>query len=93
MYYISSYDRYKLEEEFKRCTMEDDYPNPADWFNRIDEINMKLSNIDSGKYITSKDDIKLQIRMNLPEEIYSEVISRFKDYANMSLKEVKTEIK
>ena len=31
--------------------------------------------------------------MNLPEKVYSEVITWFKDYANMSLKEVKKEIK
>ena len=47
-------DRYELEQEFKRCTMEDDYSKPTDWFNRIDEINTKLSNINSGKYIKSE---------------------------------------
>ena len=73
--------------------MEDDYSNLIDWFNRIDEINTKLSNIDGGKYIKSEDDIKPKIRMNLPEEVYSEVITSFKDYANMLLKEVKKEIK
>ena len=31
--------------------------------------------------------------MNLPEEVYSEVITSFIDCANMSLKEVKKEIK
>ena len=31
--------------------------------------------------------------MHLPEEAYSEVITSFKDYADMSLKEVKKEIK
>ena len=31
--------------------------------------------------------------MNLPEEVYSEVITSFKDYANISLKEVKKVIK
>ena len=31
--------------------------------------------------------------MNIPEEVYSEVITLFKDYANISLKEVKKEIK
>ena len=31
--------------------------------------------------------------MNLPEEVYSEVITSFKDYGNMSLKAVKKEIK
>ena len=67
-------DRYELEEKFKRCTMVDDYSNPTDWFDRIDEI-------------------KLQIRMNLPEEVYSEVITLFKDYANISLKEMKQKIK
>ena len=79
-------DRYKLEEKFKRCTMEDTYGNPTDWFNRQDEIKTKLSNIDGGK---TENDIKLQIRMNLLEEIYSEVITSFKDYSNMNLKEVK----
>ena len=86
-------DRYEREEEFKQCTMEDDYSNPTDWFNRIDEINTKLSNIDGGKYTKNKDDIKPQIRMNLPGEVYSEVITSFKHYANMSMKEVKKEIK
>ena len=31
--------------------------------------------------------------MNLPEEVCSEVFTMFKDYANMSLKEVRKEIK
>ena len=31
--------------------------------------------------------------MNLPEKVYSKAITLFKDYANMSLKEVKIEIK
>ena len=78
-------DRYELEEELKRYTMEDDYSNPTDWFNCLDEINTKLSNIDGDKYIKIEDNIKLQIRMNLPEEIYSEVITYIKDYANTSV--------
>ena len=41
----------------------------------------------------SEDDIKLQIRINLPEDAYSEVITKFKDYSNMSLKKVKKEMK
>ena len=73
----------------KRCAIEDDYSNPTDWFNPLDEINMKISSIDGGKYIKSEDNIKLQIRMNLPEKVYSEVITSLKGYANMSLKEVK----
>ena len=39
------------------------------------------------------DDIKLQIRMNLPENVYSKVITSFKNYSIMTLKEVKKEIK
>ena len=31
--------------------------------------------------------------MNLPEEVYSEVITSFKHYSNMLMKEVKKEIK
>ena len=27
--------------------MEDDHSNPTDWFNRLDEMNSKLSNITS----------------------------------------------
>ena len=59
---------------------------------QLDEINKKLSNNEGGKYVKTEDDIKLQIRMNLPEEVYSEAITSFKDYTNMSLKEVKKEI-
>ena len=73
--------------------MEEDYSNLTDWFNHLDEINTKLNNIDGGKYIKNEDYIKIQIRMNLPEEVYSEMITLFKDYANMSLKEMKKEIK
>ena len=47
------YNRYELKEEFQQCTMEDDYSNPTDWFNHLDEINTKLSNIDWGN--TSKE--------------------------------------
>ena len=84
-------DRYELGEAFKRCMME--YGNPTNWFNRLDEINTKSSNIDGDQYVKMEDDIKLQIRMNLPEEVYSEVITTFTDYSNMNLKEVKKEIK
>ena len=69
--------------------MEDKYSNPTDWVNHLDEINTKFCNIDDGKYIKSEDVIKLHIRVNLLEEVYSEVITLFKDYANMSLEEVK----
>ena len=86
-------DRCELEEEFKRFMMEDTYGNPTNWFNRLYEINTKLSNIDGGKYVKTEDDIKLQIRMNLPEEVYSKVITSFKDYSNMNVKKVKKEIK
>ena len=50
-------DGYDLEEKLKQCLMENNYSNPTDWFNRIDEINTKLSNIDGGKYIKNEDDI------------------------------------
>ena len=53
------YDRYELEEEFKRCMMEDTYGNPTNWFKRLDEINTKLSNIDGGKYSKMEDNIKI----------------------------------
>ena len=71
--------------------MEVPYGNPTDWFNRLDEMNKNL--IDGGKYVKREYDIKLQIRLNLPEEGYSQVITPFKDYLNMSLKEEKKEIK
>ena len=86
-------DRYELEEEFKQCKMTDQYDNPTDWFNQLDEINTRIGSIEGGKYIKTEDDIKLQIRMNLPETVYSEVITSFKNYSTMTLKEVKKEIK
>ena len=52
-------NRCELEEEFKQCTMEDDFSNLTEWLNCIDENNTNLSNIDGGKYIKSEDDIKL----------------------------------
>ena len=81
-------DRYELEEEFKQCKMVDQYGNPTDWFNQLDEINTKIGNIKGGKYTKTEDDIKLQIRMNLLENVYSEVITLFKNYSTMTLKEV-----
>ena len=52
-------DRYELEEEFKQCKMLDQYDNPTDWFNQLDEINTRIGNIEGGKYIKTEDDIKL----------------------------------
>ena len=49
--------------------MEDAYMNANDQFNRLDEINIKLTNINRGQYIKLEDDIELQICMNLPEEV------------------------
>lgn len=86
-------DRYELEEEFKQCIMEDAHGNPTDWFNKLDEINSRFSNIEDGKFQKDENDIKLHIRMNLPEDLYSEVITSFKDYSSMSLRQVKKDIK
>ena len=86
-------DRYELEEEFKQCIMEDAHGNPTDWFNKLDEINSRFSNIEHGKFQKDEEDIKLHIRMNLPEDLYSEVITSFKDYSSMSLRQVKKDIK
>ena len=86
-------DRYELEEEFKQCLMSDQHGNPTDWFNQLDEINSRFSNIEKGQFQKDDEDIKLHIRMNLPEDVYSEVITSFKDYAAMSLREVKKDIR
>ena len=86
-------DCYELEEEFKQGKMVDQYGNPTDWFIQLEEINAKMGNIEGGKYTKTDDNIKLQIRMNLPEDVYSEVITSFKNYSSMTLKEVKKEIK
>ena len=81
-------DRYELEEEFKQCKMVDQYGNFRVQFNQLDEINTKIGNIERGKYTKTDDNIKLQIRTNLPESLYSEVITSFKKYSTMTLKEV-----
>ena len=86
-------DRYELEQEFKQCVMENQYSNPMDWFNMMDEINARFSNIDDGKFQKSEEDIKLHIRMNLPEDLYSEIITSFKDYLAVSLRQVKKDIR
>lgn len=86
-------DRYELEQEFKQCMMESNNSNPTDWFNMLDQINARFSNIENGKFMKSDEDMKLHIRMNLPEELYSEVITSFKDYSTMSLRQVKKDIK
>ena len=39
-------DRYELEVESKGCMMENTNGNSTDWFNRLDEIHTKLSNIE-----------------------------------------------
>ena len=77
-------ERYKLEEEFKQCKMVDQYGNPTYWFNQLDKINTKIGNIEGGKYTKIDDDIKLQICMNLPENVYSKVITSYKNYSTMS---------
>jgi len=82
-------DRYELEEEFKKCVMDDAQGNPTDWFNKLDEINSRFSNIENGKFQKDEEEIKLHIRMNLPEDLYSEVITSFKDYSSMTLRQVK----
>ena len=86
---IEEEDRYELEQEFKQCTMEDPHGNPTDWFNILGEINARFSNIDDGKYQKSDKDIILHIRVNLPEDLYSEIITLFKDSSTMSLRQVK----
>ena len=79
-------DCYELEEEFKQCKMFDQYGNPTDYFNQLDKINTRIGNI-------YHYNIKLQICMNLLENVYSEVITSFKNYSSMALKEVKKDIK
>ena len=73
--------------------MVDQYGNPTDWFNQLDKINTRIGNIKRGKYTKTDDNIKLQVRMNLPESLHSKVITSFKKYSTMILKEVKKEIK
>ena len=55
-------DRYTEEDDIKQWMIEENYSNPTDWFNCIDEVNTKISNIDGGKYIKNEDDIQPQIR-------------------------------
>ena len=62
-------DCYKLEEKIKQCKMSDQYDNPTDWFNQLDEINTRIGIIDVRKNIKSEDDIKLPICMNLTETV------------------------
>ena len=69
-------DCYELEEEFKQCKMIN--RNPTDWFNQLEEINTRIGNIEGGKYVKTDDDIKLQICINLPENIYNKAITSFK---------------
>ena len=52
-----------------------------------------MKNIENGKFQKSDEEIKLHIRMNLPEEIYSEVITSFRDYSTMTLRQVKKDIR
>ena len=85
-------DRYELEEEFKKCKMVDQYCNLTDWFTQLHEINIKIGNIKGDNYIKTNDNIKLQIRMNLQENVYREIITSFENYSAMTLKEVKKEI-
>ncbi len=54
-------DRYELEQEFKQCTMESNTSNPTDWFNMLDEINARFSNIEGGNFSKSEDKLKLHI--------------------------------
>ena len=61
--------RYELEEEFKQYIVEDVHGNPIDWFNKLDKINSKLSNIEVGKFQKDEEDIKLHIRMKFPEDL------------------------
>ena len=86
-------DCYELEEEFKQCKMFDQYGNPTDYFNQLDKINTRIGNIEGGKYIKTDNNVKLQIRMKLPQNMYSKVIISFKNCSTMKLKEVKKEIK
>ena len=68
-------DRYKLEEEFKQCEIVDQYGNPTDRFDQLDEINTRIGNIEGGEYTKTDDNIKPQIRINLPET-YTARLSR-----------------
>ena len=73
--------------------MVDQYGNPRDWFNQLDRINTRIDNIEGRKYTKTDNNIKLQIRMMLPEKVYSEVITSFKNYSSLILKKLKKEIK
>ena len=73
--------------------MVDQYGNPRDWFNQLDRINTRIDNIEGRKYTKTDNNIKLQIRMMLPEKVYSEAITSFKNYSSLILKKLKKEIK
>ena len=68
-------DCHELEEEFKQCKMVDQFGNSADWFNQFNETNKRIDNIEGGKYTKTDNDIKLQICMNFPKNVYSEVVT------------------
>ena len=84
---------YKLEQQFKQYVMENQHANPTDRFNMLDEINARFSNTKDSKNQKSDEDLKLHIRMHLPEDLYSEVNTSFKDYSSMSLHQVKKDIR
>ena len=86
-------DVYELQEEFTRCKLLHTRENPTLWFKRLEHLNQRLRKIDP-KYKKNDDDVKIHVRVNLPEGLYSELITKTRDeLKTMSVKDFKKQIK
>ena len=86
-------DIYDLQEEFTRCKLKSNRENPTMWFKRLDHLNDRLRKVDP-KYVKDDDQVKIHIRVHLPETEYSELITSTRDdLKRMSSKEFKNKIK
>ena len=82
-------DRYELKKESKQYCVKNPRGNLTSCLNQLDENNSSFENVGNMKILNAKDDLKLHIIMNLPENVYSELITAFKVYSTLSLCQVK----
>ena len=86
-------DVYELQELYTRCKLMTSRENPTMWFKRLDHLNDRLRKVDP-KYMKSDDEVKLHVRVHLPESEYSELITSTREgLKTMSSKDFKRKIK
>ena len=89
----SNEDAYSVAESFSKCKLFYPTENPVKWFKRLQHLNQVLGEINKKKKKTNED-LKLHVKINLPKEVYSELLTTMRnDFETMTWRDLKKQVK